>query len=243
MNRIAIVLCLALAMFCSNSDAASQTETILKLKGKEAQFVDSAAFRPASKEYRIVKGPVIITVKLAEVDYCKPPEPKGFRNLKDVAALEAIAKQFSHLWWDTKAAEKLMPLHIKAGDNTKAIRLYKEMRHSFVRGIPLAFRRGYWEALYSTKQYALLDKALTDTVKGREREASSWAYIVRGDMLAGEGKTEEALIGGYLKTVAMFSDIQSSRKMALEKTIAALEASGDRRVARFQKMLKDEQGK
>lgn len=215
------------------------TKPVLKLKGREPEIIDSAEFRPASREYRITKGAAILTYKLEQVEYCIPPKPKGFDKLNDVAALETIAKDYSHLWWDKEASRKMIWLYIEKGEHTKAVLLYKDIVTS-IEAVPLDLRRGYWKALLMAKQYADLDKDLQGAIVAGDRETASWAYVSKGDMLLAQEEADRALVDGYLKTIAMFGDIPAAKLEALTKTVALMEKKSDRRVTRFQNMLKAE---
>ena len=106
--------------------------------------------------------------------------------------------------------------------------------------IPAAIQNLYWQALDGDGQHKTLNDAIQGTIANGSRESSAWAYLMRGDLLHAEGKREEALIQGYLKTVALFADIKSCRKRALEKTTSTMHELGDSRFDIFQRTLREE---
>lgn len=222
--------------------ATAQVEkmTVLKRKGEEPELVDSASFKRTSREYRIVRGKAIILVPRGEVEYCRPPKPDGFDEFETIAELEAVIRKYYCLWWDTEAFKKLMPAYLASGANAKAIRLYRDMKPTMGSSIPISTVRDYWVALNKDGQSATLRKDLANTIANGTREASAWAYLMRGDLLHSEGKRTEALLEGYLRTVMLFDDIASCRQDALEKAVAAMEEQGDSRADRFRQVLRDE---
>ena len=241
MNAGAIICCaVGLAIIVPMATAATAEQTIIKRKGREPELVDEAAYSRVSREYRVTRGRVTVSVPAAQVEYCKPPKPHGFDRTNDIAGLEAVLKKHHRLWWDVAAFNKLMPLYLKKGAHGKAVRLYRDMQPLLGDSMPLSLRRDYWVALDKGGQSATLQKELTDTVANGTREASAWAYLMRGDILLSKRKGNEALVDGYLKTVILFRDIKSCRKDALEKTAAAMHELRDSRAEKFHKMLREE---
>ena len=220
--------------------APAEGKTVLKRKGEEPELVDSASFKRSSREYRIIKGKAIILVPRSEVEYCRPPKPVGFDACETVPELEAVIRKYHCLWWDAEAFKKLMPAYLASGADAKAIRLYKDMKLVLGWSMPVSRVHDYWVALKRDGQTATLRKELADTVANGPREASAWAYLMRGDLLRLEGKPAEALLEGYLRTVMLFDDIASCRRDALLKTVAAMEEQGDSRADGFRQVLRQE---
>jgi hypothetical protein len=237
-----VVCGFAILVLLGQSPGAAETteKTVLKKKGAEPEVVDSVRYDRISMVFRITKGNATFALPETSVEYCRPPKPDGFDKIADVAGLESMVAKCHRLWWDVEAFKKLMPLLVKNGEAAKAIRLYKDMVPILGPSMPLALQREYWNALAKNREDVALQKELTDTITGGGREASAWAYLMRGDVLAAQGKRAEALVEGYLKTVLMFDDIASCRKVALERTVAVMEELGDQRVEKFRKMQKGE---
>lgn len=211
--------------------------TILKLKGKEAELVDEVQYRPASREYRVQKGPAIIPYKASQVDYCIAPKPAGFDAVDEIKQLEAIVEKYDHRWWDVQAARKLIPLYNEKKEFNSSIQLYRKLSTQLLdETAAREMRRAFWVALLGAKQLTALDNDLKDAAAGSDRYICAWSYITRGMMYQEKGENKEALANGYLKTVAMFSDISDAKKEALTKAIDLMEKTGDSRVARLRKM-------
>jgi hypothetical protein len=215
------------------------TKPIIHIKGKEPKIVDTVQYRPAAKAYKVQEGRALRTYKASEVIYCIAPTPPGFGKMDDIKSLEAVVKKYDHLWWDNIAGKKLMGLYLKNGDNAKAIRLYKNLTASQDR-IDSSLRKHYWTHLLAAKQYDTLCADIDKAVIDGDRGLCAWAYIARGDMLLAKNEKKKALADGYMKTVAMFNDIVVARVVALRKVVAVMKADGDRRVDRFEKMLKND---
>lgn len=220
--------------------ALGEPEIVFKKKGAEPELVDSARYSRSSREFSITKGAATFGVPENDVEYCRPPKPQGFDTQQSIPELEKIVTQYRRLWWDAEAFTRLMPLYLDKGENKKAIGLFRDMRSSLGETISVSIRRLYWEALRNDGQLPVLDKELSETVKTASREASAWAYVMRGDLLERQDKRKEALVDGYLKALIMFQDVTSCRKEALEKTVKVMEALGDSRTRQFRKELEEQ---
>ncbi len=230
-----------LLAFGSAVMAAEQVEqTVLKRKGHEPELVDSATYRATRNEYMIKKGAAIVSLSATEVEYVKPPKPKGFDQCEDIGELEKIVQEHQRLWWDVEASKRLLPLYVKKGGHAKAIKLFRDLRSLIGHNVPVSLHREYWEALRMSDQKPKLEEELKRAVTEGSRELAAWAYIARGDLFLGQGSANQALVDGYLKTVILFDDIKSCRKEALEKTISVMDQIRDPRADNFRKALKEE---
>ncbi len=129
MNARGIICCaVGLVVIVPKAPAATAEQTILKRKGREPELVDEAAYSRVSREYRVTRGRVTLSVPAAQVEYCKPPKPHGFDKLNDIAELEAVLKKHHRLWWDVAASHKLMPLYLKREARGKLT----EKRYGFI---------------------------------------------------------------------------------------------------------------
>ncbi len=222
------------------ASAQIEGKTVLKRTGREPELVDSASFKRSSREYRVWKGKANFLLSASEVEYCRPPKPEGFDQIADAERLAALVHKHYGLWWDIEAFKKLMPLYVATGKNQEAIRLYREMREAPGPSAPLSCTRNYWDALEQDGQKATLRRAIAETIANGNREASAWAYLMRGDLHRSEGTSEKALLEGYLRTVMIFDDITSCRRDALRKTAETMERLGDSRSDKFRRLLRDE---
>jgi len=219
---------------------AAGKETVLKRKGREAELVESASYSRTSKAYRIKEDGALLTIPAAAVEYCRPPKPIKFDTITDVEGLKEVVREFHRMWWDVEAFKRLMPLYVARGANIEAVRLYRGMEDIVGPGMAVSLRRNYWDALHRSGQGTALQKELEKILAHGSREESAWAYLMRGDVLVEEGKREQALLDGYLKTVILFDDIASCRRQALEKTVQTMTDLGDTRSERFRRLLLSE---
>ena len=236
-----IVAYIAVLLSAAHLTVAEPTQkTIFKRKGREPELIDSALYRRSSNEYRITRGKVTFPVARADVEYCKPPKPEGFDQIGATDALETIVEKYHRRWWDVQAFRKLMPIYLKNGDHDSAIQLYQKMKPIVGSSMPPSLSRDYWRALSKAGQDQALQQELDDTIANGTRDASAWAYLMRGDILAAEGRYKKALVDGYFKTIVLFDDVASCRKDALEKAAVALQELGDYRSEKFRRILQDE---
>ncbi|MBA4388576.1 MAG: hypothetical protein C0404_11380 [Verrucomicrobia bacterium] len=223
----------------SGSLVAAEPATVLKLKGRELEMVESASYNSSSKAYQVRKTGATVTYAEKDVEYVKPPKPAGFDQTQDIPQLEAVLQANRRLWWDVAAFERLMPLYIKNAQHARAVELYREMLAYLGASMPPGARCLFWEALAVTNP-STLEKELLDAVTHGSRETSAWAYLARGDLLAKQDKRNEALVDGYMRTLVLFDDVKATRKDALQKTVQAMTDLGDNRAEKFRKILREE---
>jgi hypothetical protein len=222
--------------FCSES----RGKTVLKQRNKRPVLVDRVVYRRGTRTYRIWKGKTVVTLRRDDIDYVRPPKPKGFDTCRDIATLEATMKKYRGQTWDIQAFKRLMPLYVKAKAYGKAVTLYRDMKRDVGRAMPLSVTRTYWDALRLSGRTESLKGELKEAIRSGSRETAAAAYLALGDLLLGEGQRKDALVEGYLKTVVLLADVGRCRRDALSKTIAVMEEMGDTRALKFRKMLEKE---
>ncbi|MBT3296910.1 MAG: hypothetical protein HN919_01410 [Verrucomicrobia bacterium] len=235
-------LCAVALLATSHLSAETQpaAKTILKRRGHEPELVDSVTYKKFGRVYSVRDGGATYTVGERSVEYCKPPQPGTLRGDANIAQLEEIVATYHMRWWDIEAFKTLMPLYLETKAYKKAIRIYDGMDRRLGPAIPAAIQNLYWQALDGDGQHKTLSDAIQGTIANGSRESSAWAYLMRGDLLHTDGKREEALIQGYLKTVVLFADIKSCRKRALEKATSTMHELGDSRFDIFKRILVEE---
>jgi len=167
------------AVPASTNAPAIASQTVVKLKGKAPMTADSAVYEERSARYFVVQGTASMRFSTKEVEYVKPPKPKGFNAAtNDIAQLEIIVRDYRRLWWDTEAFKHLMPLYVSAGQHTNAVALYEDIRKRLPAPPPLSLQRNYWDALLASRQFEKLDKELDEAIKNGSHEETALAYIL-----------------------------------------------------------------
>lgn len=215
-------------------------QTELKRAGREIEVVDAALFLESKGQYKIVMGTVYVTVPAAQVEFIKPPAPKDLETCKSVARLERIVDDYHRLWWDVEAATRLLPLYIDQGKPDKTVRLYESIKPFTAQDVPVLLHRYYWKALRLTGSKLKLAQALDKAIAGKSRELAAWAYVVRGNLLASQHRSQDALLDGYFRAIILYRDMKSCRKEALQGAIAVLDRLHDPRADMLREMLKQE---
>ncbi len=84
---VAVLLCVVEAPV-----AAVEGRTVLKRKGHDAELVDSVRYSEFRKAFVVKRGPASFVLTEEDVEFCRPPKPKGFDALGDSRA-ESLKRQ------------------------------------------------------------------------------------------------------------------------------------------------------
>ena len=195
-------------------------------------------WQPASKVYTVTApNNVSLKIEPSKVARVQVQKPAGLDDaIKSVQTgqpanaiktLEAVVTDYEMLQWDVEAARYLSEAYLKTGAPDKAISMIKRIKRlnpgSVLKG---ELARIYWASLLAVGEEAELEKALTDTIQGGDREMAAMAQVMRGDIQLQKGNFQKALIDGYLRTVVFYKEIVQVAPEALYKAGQCFEKLG-----------------
>ncbi len=185
--------------------------------------------------YVLKKGPASIPVSFRETAMVGVKEPpqlgvaikqvKAGEYTTAIPTLKKIMTFYKKLNHDVTAGAWLVTAYVGAGKNSDAIKTYDTLKRSIKdkKDIPIQLRRSYWEALDKTSANSKLQTDLSSSVRTGNREVAAEAQVRRSDSLMKQGKTEQALKTGYLRTVLLFPDVKDIQPRALLGAVTAYE--------------------
>ena len=183
-------------------------------------------WKNTSKAYAVEqKGGVVVEIEPEKVRELRIPEPPALRKAVadvDVAALNKLVKDYSHLTWDTVATRYLAEAYLKQGNVKQA----RDVCEKVIAADPKAAYLGemapaYWEALIKNDRAAKAEEYIAKAIQSGDRRSSAFALIRRGDLIRGTGDSSDvvrkALRDGYLRIVTLFRDVKDAQPEALYK--------------------------
>jgi tetratricopeptide (TPR) repeat protein len=230
---------IALALVVAGSASAQITGTIIN---KDDKAISGAIrWKNSQKAYAVAQGNVDIEVPLANVKEVQVPRPKEYDTAVNliqqgnpsgaVPLLEKVANDYLMLQWDTLATRLLGDAYLKAGEADKALRVCEKI----VTADPEKGYLGemapiYWQALLKLDRKSKVEDLVTKAIKSGNRESSAFALLMRGDLLAASGDTQEiskkSLRDGYLRVATLYRDVKTAQPEALYKAAKCFEKLG-----------------
>ncbi|MDE0838407.1 MAG: hypothetical protein OSB41_05065 [Kiritimatiellae bacterium] len=135
-----------------------------------------------------------------------------------IAKLEAIVKAYGMLGHDLTAGAALARAYVETGQGPKTEDLYRRLKSSRKAGdLPGGLVGAYWDALLKAGKSSVLNREIDIILRTGARSAVAVAYVLKGDIKKQDGKFEDALIDGYLRTVVLYRDIKDVQPEALYK--------------------------
>ena len=154
-----------------------------------------------------------------------------------IKLLEDVALRYRFLDWDNQARSMLPKIYIQKGDFAAAITSYEKLfAQSPKSKEDIEIQMSYRQALLDAKQYDKLEALLNSVIGTGTRSDAARAFLMRGDIRASQGQTEQALLD-YLRVVLLFETEKDVQPEALFKTTEALKAIRDPRAPEFSKKL------
>ena len=177
----------------------------------------------------------------------KPPQMAqidGLLKKKDLEAVAGVLKQvkeeYQFLGWDRRASLMLARIYLPLKQFEDSAREYEELfaaQPALMQN--LKERSNYMQALLGSGRIDEVAKMVDEDIASGSREAAARAQVVRGDMKAASGQTEEALLD-YLRTAILFKAQTAVLPEATYKTAVALKKMNDPRAAEyFQKVINE----
>jgi tetratricopeptide (TPR) repeat protein len=220
-----------LAMLCAT--AAADVPGVIT-KNDNTKIQGMLRWLPASKEYVVTQGPASLRVAASQVQsvqVARPPEldsaaqlVRSGQHAAAIPVLEKVLRDYSMLEHDVTAAALLAESYLKMKQPEKAV----EMCDIVIRVNPTAGVSGglvevYWEALLQAGRDATLRAQLGKAVESGSRAVAARAQIKRGDIDMKNGKFQDALVDGYLRTALLFGDVKQTVPEALYKSLQCFE--------------------
>jgi len=161
------------------------------------------------------------------------------KKLSEVAGLlRQIKEEYQFLGWDRRASLMLARIYLPLKQFEDSAREYEalfEVQPTLMQN--LKERSNYMQALLGSGRIDEVAKMIDEDIASGSREAAARAQVVRGDMKAASGQTEEALLD-YLRTAILFKAQTAVLPEATYKTAVALKKMNDPRAAEyFQKVI------
>jgi tetratricopeptide (TPR) repeat protein len=154
--------------------------------------------------------------------------------------LQHVKAQYKFLGWDLRASQMLARVELAQNNFAAAVSEYETLfaAQPQLKKIPTE-RANYMQALLGAGRIKETSALVDEDISSGSREAAARAQIVRGDMKAASGQTEEALLD-YLRTSLLFTEQSAVLPEATYKTAVALKKLNDPRAAEyFQKVMKE----
>jgi tetratricopeptide (TPR) repeat protein len=154
-----------------------------------------------------------------------------------VKLLEDVALRYRFLDWDNQARAMLPKIYSQKGDFAASILAYEKLFAAAPKSKEdPEIQMGYRQALLDAKQYDKLETLLNSLIGTGTRSDSARAILMRGDIRASQGQTEQALLD-YLRVALLYESEKDVQPEALFKTAEALKALRDPRAPEFSKKL------
>jgi len=157
-----------------------------------------------------------------------------------VQILRRVKEEYQFLGWDQRAGLMLARVYLPLKQFEDSTREYEELfaAQPNLKTIPKE-RANYMQALLGSGRISEVAVMIDEDIASGSREAAARAQIVRGDLKAAGGQTEEALLD-YLRTAILFRAQTDVLPEATYKTALALKKLNDPRAAEyFQKVMDD----
>jgi outer membrane protein assembly factor BamD (BamD/ComL family) len=156
------------------------------------------------------------------------------------AILRRIKEQYAFLGWDLRASQMLARVELAQQNFNVAVTEYESLfaAQPQLKKIPVE-RANYMQALLGAGRIKETSALIDEDIASGSREAAARAQIVRGDMKAASGQTEEALLD-YFRTALLFKEQTTVLPEATYKTAVALKRLNDPRAAEyFQRVINE----
>jgi tetratricopeptide (TPR) repeat protein len=157
-----------------------------------------------------------------------------------VQTLLRVKEEYQFLGWDQRAGLMLARVYLPLKQFEDSAREYEELFIAQPKySQNLKERSNYMQALLGsgrTKEVALM---IDEDIASGSREAAARAQVVRGDMKAASGQSEEALLD-YFRTALLFKSQTAVLPEATYKTAVVLKQMNDPRADEyFQKVINE----
>jgi len=231
-----VIGCMTMVLF-STAATADVLGQIMTTQGRK--MTGKIRWQPASKVYVITgNNNVALQIPLNEVASVRVQKPdtiesainlvKGGDYGKAIPVLEKIRSEYNMLEWDVTAAQWLAEAYLNTGEAAKAVRMCEgvieaDKEKAYTGDLP----RVYWRALLEADREATLNRQLDEAIEKGKRDIVAAAQVARGDLERKKGNFREALIDGYLRSVALFEDVREVRSEALYKAAKCFEQLGE----------------
>lgn len=227
---------------------------------EDRKIEGAVKWKVREKAYAITAkgGNVELQIAPAAVKELQIPKPKELdaaaRNIQEgspaaaIPALERIAADYLMLQWDKPATRLLADAYVKAGEAEKAVRVCEKVIASSPEAAYLGeLAPSYWQALLKAGRASKAEDLVTQAIKSGDREASAFALLLRGDLIAAAGDsaevTRKALRDGYLRVVTLYKSVKAAQPEGLYKTAKCFEKLGQAsRADQWRSTLKGEYG-
>jgi tetratricopeptide (TPR) repeat protein len=251
-------MALVAAMLGASAAWAQVAGTIVTAEDRKIE--GAVKWKAREKAYAITAkgGSVELQIALASVKELQIPKPKELdaaaKNVQEgsaaaaIPALEKIAADYLMLQWDKPATRLLADAYVKSGDAEKAIRACEKVIASDPDAAFLGeMAPSYWQALLKAGRTSKAEDLVTKAIKSGDREASAFALLMRGDLIAASGDspevTKRSLRDGYLRVVTLYKSVKAAQPEGLYKTAKCFEKLGQTsRADQWRTTLKGEFG-
>ena len=193
------------------------------------QITGKARWQAVQRQYLVeVRSeggvPVQITLKPSDIKQLKARPPQGFDKMTRAEDLEKVFKEYLMLEHDIPAATRLMKIYADAKRHDDILRIGDAIKaeRPAVEFAWLETAPAIWAAMV-VKRPARLPELLDKAVSSPNRELAAMAAMRRGDLIASEGRSRDALKDGYLRVATLFKDVKTVQPEALYKAMIAFE--------------------
>jgi tetratricopeptide (TPR) repeat protein len=213
-NRLAMLLC-AVLLFALQGVGFAQGRVMLMMNTGQPIYGDKVV--TGSRGYVVFKGTASREIPFDQVKYVKVPEPPNLNQALQAAAtdstqdnlitfLESVVKEYERQQWDSVAGPALIKVYVNKGQPEKARQIYENLARLYgEENLNASVRMQYWDALIALRQGAKVKEDIKKILAGNyDPNVQAGAVLKLGDVLAAEGKYEDALLQGYLKTILMY---------------------------------------
>ncbi len=224
---LAAILMIALAPVCSYAQVPGY---LVMNDSANTAVKGSISWMGGSRIYQVrdPKNPTITrSVNFDQVREVRVAKPAGLdaavRSVEGgnysgphISQLQGIVDKYEMLQHDLPAGAALARAYVETGKSTQAEEVYRKLKSSRGAGdLPGKLVSAYWDALLKQGKKNILTREIDIMLRTGSRGAVAVAYILKGDILKQDGKFEEALVDGYLRTAVLYRDIKDAQPEAL----------------------------
>jgi len=203
----------------------TQAEDLLILKNGKRIRAQKVVYKRSSDEYVATIGAATSPYPADQVASVRVTRPSALRTaeqklrtgdtLSAITLLKQIEQRYYRLNWDVAAKAMLAEAYFNSGDTAKAVRICDALFELPNVKLPGAVNRQYLSAVAESGDMDKVQERAVKMISVGSREASAAAQLMLADILFENGKVQEALIKGYLRTAELFRDVKDVQAEAV----------------------------
>ena len=219
------------------------------VRKKDGTVMKGDNVKASTRGLMLQAGARTVTIKFADIDRVQSPAPPNLKALlmltgrgqyeQAIPGLKKVVDEYVRQEHDLKAGAALIKAYSETGKGSTAVNVYRNLLKLYgEERMDLGTTVQYWDALIGSENFSAAQKDIDKVLAGNADILKKGAAAVKmGDVLAGQGRYEEALTDGYLKAIYMFGQARAVQPKAYEGAYNMLNNLRDGRKEKIRKQL------